>query len=152
MIAAISDYVPSLLEIEQASHVAPWSEQTLVSCFQDNYHVYGAFDEKSEVLQGFYIAHQVIDELTLMNIAVHPDHQGHGIGRALMQHLLALAQQHDAAIWLEVRASNMPAQSLYTSLGFVEVGRRPHYYPAEVGREDALVMRREKDSDSAAAQ
>ena len=29
---------------------------------------------------------------------------------------------------------------LYHTLGFNEIGRRPNYYPARNGREDAIVM------------
>jgi len=51
-----------------------------------------------------------------------------------------------AGIWrrtlfLEVRPSNTQAINLYDSLGFETVGLRRHYYPADQGREDALVMR-----------
>ncbi|MNI99499.1 ribosomal-protein-alanine N-acetyltransferase [compost metagenome] len=43
-------------------------------------------------------------------------------------------------MFLEVRPSNTPALALYHSEGFNEIGRRPRYYPAAQGREDALVM------------
>ena len=42
--------------------------------------------------------------------------------------------------FLEVRASNHTASRLYERFGFNEIGRRPNYYPAVGGREDALVM------------
>jgi len=47
-------------------------------------------------------------------------------------------------VWLEVRASNVAAQHLYTGLGFRISGTRKDYYtPRFAGfpREDALVMR-----------
>lgn len=43
-------------------------------------------------------------------------------------------------VFLEVRPSNTPALALYHSEGFNEIGRRPRYYPAAQGREDAVVM------------
>jgi len=43
-------------------------------------------------------------------------------------------------VFLEVRPSNAAAIALYHSEGFNEIGRRPRYYPAVIGREDALVM------------
>jgi ribosomal-protein-alanine N-acetyltransferase len=43
-------------------------------------------------------------------------------------------------VFLEVRPSNPVAQNLYRSIGFTEIGRRPRYYPAREGREDAIVM------------
>ncbi|MDO9477324.1 MAG: ribosomal-protein-alanine N-acetyltransferase, partial [Pseudohongiella sp.] len=45
--------------------------------------------------------------------------------------------------FLEVRPSNESARSLYYSQGFVQVGERRGYYPAETGstfREDALIL------------
>jgi ribosomal-protein-alanine N-acetyltransferase len=52
-----------------------------------------------------------------------------------------LARWHRAErVFLEVRPSNPRAIALYHDLGFNEIGRRPGYYPAANGREDALVM------------
>ena len=68
-------------------------------------------------------------------------HQGRGHGRHLVQRLIDLARWHRAErLFLEVRPSNPVAQVLYESLGFNEIGRRPRYYPAKNGREDAIVM------------
>ena len=44
------------------------------------------------------------------------------------------------AIFLEVRPTNAAAQALYSSAGFVEIGRRKAYYRARIGREDAVVL------------
>jgi len=43
-------------------------------------------------------------------------------------------------VFLEVRPSNPAAIALYEAEGFNEIGRRPRYYPAASGREDAIVM------------
>ena len=43
-------------------------------------------------------------------------------------------------MFLEVRPTNEAATALYLAAGFTQVGRRPRYYPAGDGREDALVM------------
>ena len=43
-------------------------------------------------------------------------------------------------LWLEVRESNHNAYQLYLAAGFNEVDRRIGYYPAENGREDAIMM------------
>jgi ribosomal-protein-alanine N-acetyltransferase len=39
-----------------------------------------------------------------------------------------------------VRPSNGAARRLYDKLGFNEIGVRRDYYPAERGREDALIL------------
>jgi ribosomal-protein-alanine N-acetyltransferase len=55
--------------------------------------------------------------------------------------LLQLARSRGAKrVFLEVRPSNTAAIALYDAEGFNEIGRRPRYYPARNGREDALVM------------
>jgi ribosomal-protein-alanine N-acetyltransferase len=43
-------------------------------------------------------------------------------------------------LWLEVRESNKSAIALYQNNGFDVAGTRKGYYPAENGREDALLM------------
>ncbi len=59
----------------------------------------------------------------------------------LLRALVRLALERGARrVFLEVRPSNAAAVALYHSEGFNEIGRRPRYYPAQNGREDALVM------------
>lgn len=57
--------------------------------------------------------------------------------------LLQRAEERRAErIFLEVRADNVVAKVLYSSLGFEEIAVRPHYYQPE--GIDAIVMRRER--------
>jgi ribosomal-protein-alanine N-acetyltransferase len=88
---------------------------------------------------GFAAFHRVIDEVELRNMAVDPNHREQGIGRALLlaardRMLMAGAKR----VFLEVRASNKPAQSLYHSLGFAIHSLRKDYYRDPP--EDALVL------------
>ena len=93
-------------------------------------------------IAGFTIVSTVVDEATLLNIAVAPQCQGEGLGRVLLKDCLdAIAQQQVTQCFLEVRSSNRRAINLYQSAGFVSVGERRKYYPAASGREDAIVMR-----------
>ncbi|MFV9424559.1 ribosomal protein S18-alanine N-acetyltransferase [Microbacterium sp. S1037] len=75
----------------------------------------------------------------VQTITISEAARGRGRGRALLTTLLEEAGRrgvHD--VFLEVRADNPVAQTLYASEGFVEVGRRPRYYqPDDV---DAIVM------------
>jgi len=61
-------------------------------------------------------------------LATHPEYQRLGIMRQLFQGIFAATQQ-DLEVWLEVHEQNSSARALYAALGFVEVGRRPRYYP-----------------------
>jgi ribosomal-protein-alanine acetyltransferase len=76
----------------------------------------------------------------IQTIAVAADHRGAGLGRALMHALIDEARRRRATeLFLEVRADNPVAQSLYESLGFVQIGvRRGYYQPDGV---DAITMR-----------
>lgn len=79
------------------------------------------------------------EEGQITSLAVHPSFRRIGAGRAVLRELLADAQRRSLRqVVLEVRASNLPAISLYRSEGFSECGRRKHFY--RFPTEDALVM------------
>ena len=80
-------------------------------------------------------------EAHILNVCVAPLHQGRGHGAYLLKRVLDLARWHHAErVFLEVRPSNQLAHAMYERAGFNEIGRRPGYYPARRGREDAIVM------------
>lgn len=134
--------VPAMLQVEQAAHKLPWSENLLLACFGSRYHNVGVWQDQR--LLGFYIADSVLDESTLYNICVHPDCQGQGWGRALLEHYQQWSQSVDCHLWwLEVRVSNLRAQRLYLAAGYQQVGERKGYYRTTDGVEDALVMQRQ---------
>jgi ribosomal protein S18 acetylase RimI-like enzyme len=61
----------------------------------------------------------------IANVAVHPDHRGRGIGKALTSAGINYARSHNAhAVWLHVRVDNGSAVHIYQSLGFLERARR----------------------------
>lgn len=84
-------------------------------------------------------------EAHLLNLAVAPEFQNRGVGRALLAYVLQKGEQMGLErMFLEVRPSNHAAINLYDEAGFNEIGRRPGYYPAPNGtREEAIVMARE---------
>lgn len=84
-------------------------------------------------------------ECEIHTIGVHPDHQGTGIARLMMDTYAAFADDHDAPIFLEVRTDNTPAISLYTSYGFVQTSIRKGYY--ESTGADAYTMCRPRLSE-----
>ncbi|TEW54727.1 ribosomal-protein-alanine N-acetyltransferase [Psychromonas sp. RZ22] len=135
---AISD-IPDVINIESVAHTHPWSEKLFLSNFGKRYinHVL----IKDNQIVGYFVASYVAGEVTLLNIAITPEVQGHGLGQYLLTYLkqfsVELEQQE---IWLEVRASNLPAIKLYQKLDFVEVDIRSAYYPTDNGREDAIIM------------
>ena len=82
------------------------------------------------------------DEAWIQNIGVRKAAQRRGIGRRLLEALLAEAQRHGTRqVLLEVAVDNLPAQRLYAGYGFEGVGVRKGYY--QPSNTDALVMMRE---------
>jgi ribosomal protein S18 acetylase RimI-like enzyme len=69
---------------------------------------------------------EAIQHVALMMTAVHPGHQGHGIGQKLTTALIEWAKSRTPLekIELQVRSTNAPALSLYKKVGFQEEGRR----------------------------
>lgn len=91
-------------------------------------------------LVGGYIAARIVgDEMHINNVAVRPKFRRHGLGSALLSAVLKEAARLGCqSAWLEVRASNLTAQALYSTFGFRSVGRRRNYYSHPT--EDALLM------------
>ena len=86
---------------------------------------------------GFLAFEQVMDEGSIVEIAVHPDHRRQGIAREMIES--ALSNNSLKEIFLEVRESNTPAIALYESLGFEKIGVRKGYY--DKPKEDAVIYR-----------
>lgn len=84
------------------------------------------------------------DEAWVQNVAVRRDAQRRGVGRLLLEALLAEAARLGVrSVLLEVAADNAPAQKLYATYGFEPIGvRRGYYQPSNT---DALVMQRTQD-------
>ncbi len=141
--ATISEYTKAdakpIFDIEMAANPFPWTEKTFLSCIGGRYHCRQLRVNDKPV--GFYVGELVVDEMTLMEICVHPEHQGNGYGQLLLGDFIQLAKSKQCNVChLEVRSKNIAAQMLYMNNGFIQVGKRTGYYPAKVGYEDALLM------------
>lgn len=135
-------HLPEVLAIERASFVTPWTRQGFVFELLHNECARYIVALVAGRVVGYAGIWVLLDEAHLTSIAVHPEWRGRGLGRALMEEMLALARSLGVrAMTLEVRPSNLPARRLYASLGFEERGRRKGYY-ADTG-EDALIMWKE---------
>ncbi len=133
------DDVAAILIIERLSFSLPWTEGDYRRELTENQlaHYYGCFAGNELIaFAGFW---QILDEGHIANVAVHPLSRAKGIGKILMQHIMAASQALGGArMTLEVRAGNNVAQKLYQNLGFKAVGVRPHYYSDN--NEDAVIM------------
>jgi [ribosomal protein S18]-alanine N-acetyltransferase len=132
--------VPHVAAVERAVYPFPWSEGIFRDCLRVGYLCRVAENDGEIVSYG--IVAMGAGEAHILNICVAGHVRGRGIGRRMMQLLLERSLQAGMQdVFLEVRPSNPRAIALYQSLGFHEVGRRRAYYQAEVGREDALVLK-----------
>jgi len=133
--ATLSD-LEFLERVESECFSDPWNKEMLVSELLDrSAHFYIMLEDG--VPLGYYSFLHVLDEAHIMNVAVLPEYQGKGYGRAEMENLLSTTKEAGALnVTLEVRKSNVKAISLYESLGFSFVGTRPKYY---MDGEDALI-------------
>ena len=96
--------------------------------------------ESSLDILGFLVARHVAPEWELENIVVAPSARRKGLGKRLLDALLAAAREtNSSAIFLEVRESNTSARTLYEKAGFEPAGRRKSYYTDPV--EDAVMYR-----------
>lgn len=131
--------VAEVSRIESSAYEFPWTEGIFRDCLRAGYGCWVlALDAE---IAGYGVLSVAAGEVHLLNVCVAPRLQGEGHGRRLMKRLIDLARWHRAQrIFLEVRPSNPRAIRLYHDLGFNEIGRRPNYYPARQGREDALVL------------
>ena len=86
---------------------------------------------------GYLAFEQVLDEGSIVEVAVHPDYRRRGIARGMIQY--ALSDHSLKEIFLEVRESNAPAIGLYERFGFERIGVRKEYY--DNPKEDAVLYR-----------
>jgi ribosomal-protein-alanine N-acetyltransferase len=127
-----------VLAIESAIYTHPWTRGNFNDSLRAGYdcRVWRVGGE----LVGYFILMAAAGEAHLLNLSIAARHQRSGHGRALLREAVDLARRRGArSIFLEVRPSNLAAQSLYTRFGFRRIAVRRGYYPAHSGREDALV-------------
>ena len=136
-----ASHVPQIAQLEKRCFSDPWSENSIASELENPLSVWLVAVDGGQLI-GYVGSQTVLGETDMMNLAVAPEARRQGTGRALVLALVdALTEKGSHSLMLEVRVSNAPAQKLYESLGFSQVGRRPKYYVNP--REDALILRKE---------
>lgn len=107
---------------------SPWTAEMFWSELAAGHHyvVHRNGSDSREGVDGYAGLAVHSDEAEVQTIGVHPDSQGRGLGRALLDDLLAAAG--DRRVLLEVRTDNLTAIGLYESVGFSRIGLRRKYY------------------------
>ena len=129
----------TVMRIEPVIYPFPWSLGNFRDSLNTGY-ICWVFELDGRIA-GYTVMMLVLDEAHLLNLSVAKEAQGQGYGDMLLSFIMDKAREHGALnMFLEVRVSNKVAISLYEKKGFNEMAIRPRYYPAENGREDAMLM------------
>lgn len=134
------DHIEDVFVIESLSFTDSWSKKSFFDELKNHLAHYKVIvDEQTSKVVAYGGFWQVIDEAHITNIAVHPDYRGQKIGNMIVEALVEAAKSLDIMdMTLEVRASNIPARTLYSNYGFKIAGIRKEYY--KDNREDAIIM------------
>ena len=151
--------VSTVAALERASFSTPWKAETFAELVRSEAGAEvwvaesgRAGDASEDSGEGGVVGYAVLwtaaDQAELANLAVRPELRGRGIGGQLLAKVLARCREEGVtALYLEVRASNDVARSLYENRGFRTVGIRRNYYSNP--REDARVMMKSFAADPA---
>lgn len=125
--------------IESRIYPYPWTRGNFADSLDAGYHCWIA--ECCGANVGYSVVMIAAGEAHLLNLSVAAEWQRRGLGSELLRFIVKLARDYAAGrIYLEVRPSNRAGRALYARAGFSEIALRRDYYPADYGREDALVL------------
>ena len=130
--------IEELYEVELTSFTDPWSKESFKEELNNEiaHYLVGSINNKVVAYIGAWF---ILDEAHITNVAVKSDFRRQKIAKQLITAFIVLAKKHQiTSITLEVRASNIPAQSLYQQFGFEKQGLRKRYYADN--NEDAIIM------------
>ncbi|MDX8367924.1 ribosomal protein S18-alanine N-acetyltransferase [Cytobacillus sp. IB215665] len=131
--------IQDVLKVEEASFATPWSKDIFLSEINNNKYAHYIVAEEDGLVIGYCGAWIIVDEAHITNVALLPECRGRKLGEAMLKQLMDFAKALGAkTMTLEVRVSNIIAQSLYRKLGFNDGGIRKNYYTDN--QEDALIM------------
>ena len=131
----------AVMAIERVVYPYPWT----LGNFRDS--ISAAYEcwvlQADEKFVGYGVMMPGPGEAHLLNLSIASAWQRQGWGGKLLHYFFGIAEQrHARMIFLEVRASNIGAIWLYEKNGFTQIALRKNYYPADSGREDAVIMER----------
>lgn len=127
-----------IAQMEEICFAAPWTKSALESELKNPVSHYSVLEADGEIV-GYAGMWVIFDEAYVTNVAVHPNQRHKGYGMRIMRDLMQKAMEKGAtAMTLEVRKSNVIAQTLYYKLGFQNEGLRKGFYTDN--SEDALIL------------
>ncbi len=134
--AAVLQDIPAIAAIFAESIPSPWKADALRAALSDPNMQLFVWDE-GEIAAAVLFS-VCLDEGEILSVATKETARRRGIARALLSYVLSHSAEI-TAFFLEVRSRNLPAISLYKSLGFAEIAVRKRYYSAPC--DDAVCMK-----------
>lgn len=135
-----------VIGVEKEAYAHPWTLGIFRDCLRVGYKCWVV--ELDNRIIGYGILLIASSEAHILNICIHPQYQARGLGRELLHFLIEQCQKTGSdMVLLEVRESNKGAIALYLSAGFHELGVRRDYYPADEGRENAVILAKYIDTE-----
>lgn len=134
--------IDGVFNISNSCFKIPWSKASIATEVLNPLAKYiVAKDITKNIIVGFIGIWIVAGEGDITNIGVHPEYRRNHIGYNLLNSLINFCKDNNCnLINLEVRASNIAAQNLYTSFNFKNIGLRKSYYSDN--KEDAILMQK----------
>jgi ribosomal-protein-alanine N-acetyltransferase len=118
--------------------VDPWSAEQFWSELAQSTRSYVVAEHDGAII-GYAGAYLLPPDADVQTIAVSDAAQGRGVGRLLLEELIAIAVGRECSqLLLEVRSDNASAVGMYERFGFEPISKRRDYYASGV---DALIMR-----------
>ena len=119
-----------------------WSVQEIATLLQDA-DIFSLVVSEHNIPVGFVMWRQVGAEAEIFTLCILPGERGKGYACQLLHEFYDYNREKEVEeIFLEVRASNSAAISLYKKCGFKNVGRRKNYYRGDgQKRQDAIIMK-----------
>lgn len=130
-------HIPDILRVEQECFHEPWSEKMFKEELGGKFSHYYVAEVDGRAV-GYMGMWSLSGEGHITNIAISTSHRKKGYAKALLSNFINIAKEEKLEFMtLEVRASNVPAITLYKSFGFEQVGIRKKYYE---NKEDAYLL------------
>ena len=131
--------INDVIELEKQCFAYHWTrEQFLLGLKDGAYVVLGIRGQSG--LDGYIAFSLIADEMEILNLAVRSDCRKRGMGTTLLKKAFEICKDNGVtSSFLDVKASNVPAITLYNKFGYVQIGIRKRYYPDT--KEDALLFR-----------
>jgi len=130
--------LPQMISIEGFCFEFPWDEQIFVEYLRKR-NIIGMCYKDNEIVKGFIIYCLQKNHLEILSLAVHPNYQRQGIGKALLDKIVSkIDGERRRFISLNIRETNMGGLKFFAKYGFKAVELVRDFY--DDTSEDSIVM------------